>query len=205
MTIQNPVGGSPEDPYEKYRKYQIEGVDNQSQEGRKKKFDGGPPPPKKPLPPGAFLLILLSKILDYFLSLRGHGIKSETAIRENLILLKEAFESMQSEDRSQDIEFLNHFSEIWHLVLENSTKFRRIDPFPTAFRSFMKKIQNYPEGQEHTLGYYLTEYTGQKWLPFPYMDLIQKIHEEYQSKDGESPLALWIQMLDELISSLNPS
>ncbi len=160
----------------------------------------------KPLPPGSFILILLWRILDYFINLSKHGIsnKSEKEVCETLHQLKAFFESMKWEDRSQDVEFLNHLSKIWHRALENSLRFRRTDPFSTAFRSFVKKIQNYPENQEHTLGYYLTEYTGEKWLPFPYLELIQKIYEQYQSDPAGSVLTLWLQELDEIISSLNP-
>ena len=200
MTIQNPVGGAPEDPYERYKKYRIEGGEN----GGGKNF-GGDEPPKKPLPPGSFFLILLHKILDYFLSLGSN--KREKEVLDDLMQLRDAFELMKGEDRSQDIAFLNRLSKIWHNALEHSLKFRRTNALSIAFRSFVQKIQNYPEGQEHTLGYYLTEYTGEKWLPFPYMELIQRIHEDHVKEPNESALSQWIQELDELISGIdtNPS
>jgi len=196
MTIQNPVGGSPEDPYEKYKKYDVEGVSHENPEKKKKKF--GDEPPKKPLPPGSFFLILLHKILDYFISL---GSRSKRKIGIDLYELKEAFEAMKEEDKSQDVQFLNHLSTIWHHTLEHSLLFKRTDPFSEAFRIFLKKIQNYPEGQDHTLGYYLTEHTKGQWLPFPYMELIQELHEEHQRNPEESKLTLWTRELIELGSS----
>lgn len=193
------MGGAPEDPYEKYKKYRIEGVDPDPQKNKqRKKFQ------EKPLASGSFFFILFYKMLDYLISIGGKGLsnKSEKEVRQDLYHLKAAFETMKLEDHSQDIPFLNRLSEIWHHALEISLRFKRTHAFSVAFQSFVRNIQNYPEGEEHTLGYYLSEYTGEKWLPFPYMELIQKIHEQYKSNPTESPLALWIQELDELISSL---
>jgi hypothetical protein len=203
MSIQNPLGG-PEGPYDKYRKYRIEGAENEKHaDEQRKKFEEEPP--KKGLSFGSFFLFLVWKILNYFVHLtRGISEKEEKEIRDNLQLLKEAFESMKGEDRSQDIKFLNRLSEIWHRVLENSDQLKQTDPFSTAFHSFLKKIQKYPEDQEHTLGYYLTAYAGEKWLPFPYMELIQKIYEQHEKDPSTSPLVLWLQELDELLSSLSP-
>jgi hypothetical protein len=204
MTIQNPFGG-PEDPYDKYRKYRVDGVDHEKHEERRKKsFEEEPA--KKPLPTGSFLLVLMHKLLDYLITLGGHGIsdKSEKEVRDDLHLLKGSFESLKWEERSQDVEFLNGLSEIWHRALEDRMRFKQSAAFSAAFRAFVKKIQNYPEGQEHTLGFYLTEYTGEKWLPFPYMELIQRIHEEYQSDPAASALSFWILELEQLIAALNP-
>lgn len=200
----NPLGG-PEGPYDKYRKYRIEGAENETHEDdQRKKFEEEPS--KKRLSPGSFFLFLLWKLLNYFIHLTRGGIseKEEQEIRDNLQLLKESFESMKWEDRSQDVAFLNQLSEIWHRALENSEHLKRTDPFSAAFHSFLKKIQNYPEEQEHTLGYYLTAYAGEKWLPFPYMELIQKIYEQHQQDPSTSSLALWLQELDELLSSFPP-
>jgi hypothetical protein len=185
MTIQNPVGGSPEDPYEKYKKYDIG-----NEEKRGKKF--GEEPPKKKLPKGSFFLILLYKILDFLLHLG----KSKSKISGDLSDLKDAFEAMRVEDKSQDIAFLNKLSEIWRHALEHSMSVKS-----DGFRVFVKKIQNYPEGADHTFGYYLTEYTSEEWLPFPYMELIQNLHEEYQRNAEGSALNLWIQELERINSS----
>jgi hypothetical protein len=69
-------------------------------------------------------------------------------------------------------------------------------------RSLIDAIQHYPERQQHSLGYYLSEYAGQKWLPFPYMEMIQKIHAEHLKNPTESALAQWTHRIDRLLSLL---
>ena len=66
----------------------------------------------------------------------------------------------------------------------------------------MQKIQHYPEYEEHTFGYYLTEYAGQKWIPFPYMEMVQKIHSEHMKNPKGSALTEWTNLIDELLSKI---
>ncbi len=191
-SYQNPVG-SP-DPYDKYRAEATEGGP-----GRKNPPDEEPPKGKEGL--AAHLLQILQKAFNYFL--QGHTGSKTTEIRakENLIALKNFFETLKNEDRSQDIEFLNQLSKAWNLTLEEKVELN--EEISLKFKILTKKILHYPENQTHTFGYYLTEYAGQKWIPFPYMELVQKIHSEHEKNPSASPLTEWTHLLDELISLLN--
>lgn len=201
MSVEKPVGKGPEDPFEKYQKYRVEEVGKDKHEKEEKKHEEEPTPHF-----GYILLLLLRKIVEYFIHLGGAGISERlaSAMRNNLLLLKQSFETLGKEDRSQDVPFINQLSKVWHQTLEASLKFKRSDPFSLSFRNFIKKIQNFPEKEEHTFGYYLTEYTGGKWLPFPYMDLIASLHAQYQNDPTSSPLALWIQEIEGLIGKIHP-
>lgn len=198
MSANNPIGDHPKDPYEPYRIH-ADAI------GRSKRDsgDGGEPPDKK-----NHLLVqildLLRKAIDFVLRMteQGDSKEAETHVLENLILIKSFFEILKREDRSQDIAFLNRLSEVWQQVLEDSLRFKRHSPVAIPFRNFLRTIQQYPPGEEHSFAYYLTEYTGQTWLPFPYMDLIQTIHREYQADPVSSALALWVQQIDGLLEIL---
>lgn len=191
MSIDNPVGGHSKDPYERYR------VAREAQE----REEHSPEPPNKKPHLAARLLALIKKTLESLLKMthRGENGEQEIPLQENLFNLKSAFNVLKREDRHQDVPFLNQLSDTWHRLLEQSLRYRRGDPIYAPLQDFLFDIQNYPPSVEHSFAYYLTEYTGQQWLPFPYMDLIQKIHLDHQTNPKESALQRWTTQLDLLL------
>lgn len=190
-SYQNPVN-SP-DPYDHYR---VEGAQSQDQR---------PPPPDEEPPQDdqniiRYLFQMISDKIAHFLSQLKSSQAAADPIRKSLVKLKEFFDTLQEEDRSQDLEFLNEFSKSWNEALEKTSQLSQGNGL--QFKSFLKSVSHYPENEEHTLGYYLTEFAGQKWIPFPYMDLIQKIHQEHEKSPQTSPLSSWSKKLAELIRSL---
>jgi hypothetical protein len=165
------------------------------------------PPDKKPHL-AAQILALIKKTVESLL----HGTKGRdpgeikiATPQENLFFLKTAFDTLKKEDRNQDVPFLNQMSEIWHHILEDNLRVQRSDPFWIPYQNFLEDIQSYPPDEEHSFAYYLTEYTGQQWLPFPYMDLIHKIHLDYQNDPKSSALERWTRQIDELRAILASS
>lgn len=193
MSIDNPVGGNPQDPYERYR------IVREQQD----RDQGGKPPNKKPHL-AAQILAMIKKAVDSLLHLTKRDSSGEIVAspQENLFRLKTAFEALKIEDRNQDVPFLNNLSDIWHRLLEDSLQYQRSDPVYVAFQNFLEDIQTYPPEEEHSFGYYLTEYTGQQWLPFPYMDLIHRIHSDYQNHPKSSALERWTRQLNEIQAML---
>jgi hypothetical protein len=191
MSIDNPVGGPPQDPYERYRILREE----EQRHGKKK------PPDKKPYL-AAQILALIKKTVESLLKFTKRGEDGEASPQENLASLKTAFNTLKREDRSQDVPFLNQMSAIWHHILEDSLKIKRSDPLFHVFDHFLQDVQSYPLGEEFSFAYYLTEYTGQEWLPFPYMDLVHKIHQDYQDNPNLSALERWTRKIDELLGFL---
>lgn len=195
-SINNPVGDNPKDPYEGYRSEAIERDRAAKEEFARR---------KEALEESSsflvgYLTLVYRKLLDLFLAKteRGVSVSVERETKEHLSLFKNCLEMLQTQDLSQDLTFLNRLSELWQLVLEDSLRFRKTSSFSVAFRRFVRTLQNYPEQEEHTFGYYLSEYAGQTWLPFPYMELMQKIHSE------ENLLGEWCKVIEELIGLLNP-
>ena len=134
---------------------------------------------------------------------KGITVASNEPMRETLLLLKASFEIMMREDRSQDAPFLKRLSKLWQGLLEHSIQLQTKGSFGKQFKALIKEIERYPEGEEHTLGYYLDEYAGQTWLPFPYMELIQKMHHQYELDPPSSCLTRWAQMIEEILNGLS--
>ena len=68
--------------------------------------------------------------------------------------------------------------------------------------NFIESVQKYPENDEHSLGYYLTEYAGSDWLPFPFMEILQNLHFSHQTDPHNSYLSQWVKTLKEIISKI---
>ncbi len=180
MVIENPVGGSPKDPYEDYRKRK-----EQEREQSKHSYFSL-----------AQVMLWMRKTINYFFS--ESAPKAHPNANETLQEFKKLFNLLKQEDRSQDIDFSNNLSTCWNQILVHS---RAIQSH--ALRSFIKEIQSYPKGEEHTLGYYLTEYAGQNWLPFPYIELLKTLHTTHLQTPTTSTLTRWTRELDQLIQPSN--
>src|SRR5690606_2900289 len=89
----------------------------------------------------------------------------------------------------------------WQKLLEDALQFKK-DTTSIKLKEFLKSIQNYPERQSHTFGYYLSESHTQDWVPFPFMELIQKIHREHEKNPMDSELNQWILSIEELVAHL---
>jgi hypothetical protein len=197
-SFQNPVGSGPKDPFDKT--FRIEPIEEDKLTKGDKPKEEETPPSNEKLGIASSILQLFHSVVDYFLSGASTSKSVGLSARDNLLLLRAAFETLKREDRSQDVAFLNQLSKIWRFALENAIHFKN-DHAAVKFKVLVKKIQHYPENQPHTFGYYLTENADQKWVPFPYMDLVTKIHTEH-GMNGDSALTDWTNLLDEIVSLL---
>lgn len=130
----------------------------------------------------ALIASSLKKIVDLFSLSSERSISSaeKTFIEDDLEKLKQAFIKLKEEDLSQNVEFLKALSFVWHDFMKNyhflyrnkeSIIFQKID-------ELVQKISSYPKGEEKTMGFYLSHFAGEEWLPFPYMKILQKLNLE---------------------------
>jgi hypothetical protein len=186
--------------------YRIEEIERIRWERERNKERGGRPPREPPdvAHPGllGFLFLFLEKVFALATRSIRKGMESAALepARENLLLIKAAFETMKREDRSQDAQFLKCLSNLWQTALEYSIELQTKNPKAQQLKAFIKDIENYPENEGHTFGYYLDEYAGQKWLPFPYMELIQRLHHQYEMDPESSLLSRWTRMIEEILN-----
>ena len=48
----------------------------------------------------------------------------------------------------------------------------------------------------------MTEFAGKEWLPFPFMEQLHLLYEDYVSHKKESQLFHWISSIDLILSNL---
>lgn len=191
MDIHNPINGSNKDPYEEYRQ-RIAAREKDSQQKAAKANSA--------LLSFAQFLFWVKKTLHFFFQQTSAVEGRNEELKEILIEFKIALEILMREDRSQDLSFLAHLSLCWNKLLEQKQRQKRKDVISLTLQQLIREIQSSPKDQDFTLGYYLSEYAGQKWTPFPFMELIQKIHLAHQTESQASNLTRWVALLDELIA-----
>ncbi len=188
------IGPDP-DPLDRLKR--AEEIERIRWEERKKGGSGGPPDEPPEDEPKAFtrMLYLFLERVIHILNMwasKAVSVASREPLRENLLLLQKTFFKMMEEDKSQDVTFLNGLSIHWLQLLIAASKNIELMPL-------IKDIESHPEHEEHTFGYYLEEYAGQKWLPFPYMEMIQKLHHEHLLDPPSSDLTRWTKMIEDLL------
>lgn len=190
-SFQNPVGGK--DPYGHYRAEEIQKDKHEREQSA--------PSSERPLL-AAFIINVFKKFFELFEKNRTEKpfAYSQADLRAHLMEMKELFESLETEDHSQDVSFLQKLSRIWASILEDKLQFPRRSILAVKMEALIHSILDYPEGREHTLGYYLSEYAGQKWMPFPYMEIIQGLWEEHQKEAEASRLSGWCRDLGEILN-----
>ena len=114
--------------------------------------------------------------------------------------MKDLLVLLQREDRSEDPKFLEDLASSWGELLEMALQLKDVSE-GVELESLIRKIHDFlPRSGSRSLGYYLAEYAGKTWLPFPYMEMIRNLHEEHQRKAMKSVLSEWIHEIDRLIA-----
>lgn len=200
-SFKNPVGNSPPDPYEKYRAEEIQREKHLKEERKKREENEA----KGIFYLAAYLLSLFKKALRMFDRPPEKTLPTSVkqTLQAHLLELLQDLERLQKEDVSQDIAYLTHLSETWHRLLQDALPLSKNAGPEKQLHSLLRSIQEYPHRQEHTLGYYLLEYAGQKWIPFPYLELLQKIYTEHQKNPLQSMLFFWTQQIRDLLKVLD--
>lgn len=136
---------------------------------------------------------------------------STVALKQDLLELKQLFILLSTEDLSHQLAFIQKLSLLWHKIIEDcnpiSLSLSKDSDLLKKITTFIQIIHHFPPKEDHSLGYYLQEHVGEKWVPFPFMELLQGLHEEYQKTQNTSDLAKWIKDLSLIIDELplNPS
>lgn len=158
----------------------------------------------------AVLVHHLKKMLS-FLSFKGKGLTfffNQRTLLNDILAFKNMLLLLSAEDESHNPSFIQKLTELWHKLLDDcnslSYSLQGSSEFLTKLNFFLSQVQNYPLGADHTLGYYFTEYVGKEWTPFPFMELLQTLHEDFQAHSTQSILSDWISLLDEILGPLLP-
>jgi hypothetical protein len=147
---------------------------------------------------GAFLMLVKTYLLRLKRVLSKSGKTKQAAIKD-LKELKKSLERLTKENASQDIDYLEHLANVWMQFLDDFAAFPKDNKILYAkIKSFVDCVMAYPEKTEYSLGYYLSEFAGFEWIPFPYMEILQNLFLQYQKSPKDSILQEWIGKIDEI-------
>ena len=156
----------------------------------------------------ATAVLLLKKFIAEFTEStksRAASINKQKTL-EDLKAFKAVLDELGSIDKSHDPEYTQRLSILWQNLYENciglDEKAIQSDPLVSQIYRFVNEVKNYPPGEDHTLGYYLSEHAGQDWIPFPFMKLLAELHEAHNIS-SDSQLTLWIDELSSIIGHEN--
>ncbi|MBM3200965.1 MAG: hypothetical protein FJZ56_00985 [Chlamydiae bacterium] len=108
--------------------------------------------------------------------------------------IRTLFIQLSKENLSQSSTFAKELSSCWvELLSSNETK----------IKDFCKKLHSYPKDADHSLGYYLSNYTGHDWLPFPFIEILKALYEDAIVQGEKSTLSQWISTLSEFIDTMD--
>lgn len=156
---------------------------------------------------GAFLVII-QKLTDLFDKGKGRsGLEemSEDALTNDVQTLKQIFQLLMERDQSESGKFCAQFSAIWHRLLQGLQVFshtkRKAIVDVEKLRILLMDIDNYPPNEDHKLGYYLSKFAGESWLPIPFREILKHLYTEHRMNEAHSTLTKWVEMTSEILQS----
>ncbi len=168
------------------------------------KLRSGPLPQKKRL---LVALRLMDKMVSKMLvELQDKPvIDLEKNTTDCLFELHKLLTNLKKRDLSTSIPFAASFSKNWNAMLESyiPVLLRRLPkPLQIEIKEFQKALYHYPDKSDYSLAYYLTNYAGEKWLPFPFITMVRDLHIEHANRPNESLLNAWTKTLSKIIKPL---
>lgn len=112
---------------------------------------------------------------------------------------------IRDEDPTNDLKFAEKFSEAWRRILDHFLH-RGNQPAPSKVdikmtKDLIQAINHYPQGESHSLGFYLKKYGDEDWYPAPFFKFLHQLHKEYFTQGKNSALDLWISTINEILDA----
>ncbi|HEY2811116.1 MAG TPA: hypothetical protein VGJ00_07005 [Rhabdochlamydiaceae bacterium] len=148
-----------------------------------------------------------------FISLLGFKDRSEALffdyqlMLEHLAALRIQLQILARLDESHNSIFIQQLTELWHNLMDDCnsipTSLEISSQSINNIKFFISQIAQYPHNADHTLKYYFDAYAGKDWTPFPFMEMLKGLHEEYQSHRAGSHLEKWLFLIDSILAEEN--
>ncbi len=157
--------------------------------------------------PQAFLMACFSAYAKKMaLHLASRPVSEKKALGKNLMVklseFKKTLIKLMQENLSQNADFVEKLSLAWQGVVENIRVMEKLKPeIASRLKTFTEAFESYPH-KDHSLAFYMSEWKGKEWLPFPFIEILHGLHEEYRLRKSESQLSKWINAIDSLNLSL---
>lgn len=151
----------------------------------------------------AALVAYFKKFLSAFKS-KGRPLAFDLQrLIEHVAAFRQLLITLSREDQSHNPDFTQRLTELWHNLLEDcnslSPTIEASSEIYAKIKFFITQVQNFPPDSDHPLGYYFLESAGKDWIPFPFMEILQNLHEEHTSSPIISVLHQWTTLLNEIL------
>lgn len=191
---------NPIDPFEPVKIEKIESIGSEEEEEERKKLE------QKPVTKKLFLYLTILKFITNSLKLfKNHAPKelTQTPIQKEIQTIKASLEALKEKDLSRDTEFMNFFAFIWMKFLKDYSDYNLKNlEISSLIKKIISEINSYPQNTDFTLGYYISEFAGYKWIPFPYMEILKNLHDQHLQNHETSTLTKWTNIIEELLSKI---
>ncbi len=161
-------------------------------------------------PPKPMGFAILSTLLKQFISLFSPKDREKLLFFdqqqtiEDIRSFRKLLHILSQEDQSHNPEFAQHLSELWHNLQEDCNSIysfsKDVPGYFSELKILLSTLNNFPPKEDHSLGYYLKESAGKEWIPFPFMEMLQSLHEESIEHPKGATLIGWISAFDHILS-----
>ncbi len=144
-------------------------------------------PKRQDLVYGSLILFFKKMFSTSLFSRPGKGSKSTMEVVIAAQEFKKLLTKLKTSDETDNQHYAQHLSELWHILLGAPPK--------TPIEPFIQLVNTYPAGEMHSFGFYLSNYAGDDWLPFPFLEILKKLHQGYVLRKGHSELSHMLTLL----------
>ena len=159
---------------------------------------------KRPAAYTAFLMFI-RKVTDPFGKIKEGGFErlSTDALTKDILELQQILQTLMESDQSKNGPFCSRFSATWHRLLQeiqvqSHTK-RKATIDIDKLKAFLTDIDLYPASEDHKLGFYLSEFAGESWLPVPFREILKQLFVDHRANKPYSILVQWNEWIDEIL------
>lgn len=154
----------------------------------------------------ATLISYFKKILTFFTFKNKNEffLFDQHQLFEHLSTFRTQLQILTTQDESHNPEFTQQLTELWHNLVDDCNSISPQEVSPNTIEDikfFISQISHYPYQADHSLGYYFDASAGKEWIPFPFMDMLKELHDEYQETPINSHLFKWISLIDDILEN----
>ena len=134
---------------------------------------------------------------------RVHFVRRGEDTLQHLKELSQLLLKLSNEDVSRNTLFMTDLSSIWVSLETTCASLLQSSCDPLSLEGKLQhlllSIKHYPKKDLYDLGYYLNQDIGPEWSPLPFMTMLRELHTDYREKEASSSLAIWRQILTEIV------
>ena len=162
---------------------------------------------KKLLAPLTAFLIFIEKLTNLLSKEKEGPLEaiSEDGLISDIHELKQIFQLLMDRDQGKNSKFCEHFSKVWLRLIKElqilSHIKRKTNFDPKKLKFLIAEIENYPQSEDHKLGYYLSAFAGKDWLPTPFQEILKHLFTDHRILEQYSTLTKWTELTNDILQS----